>query len=240
LALSVDDPAANPYITAGGGTTLPGTQIYEINATGQLVTVNIPHERVWSWDYLVPLCDDLGYDPIDCGIFPVGGGGGVSVLFPVPGYQQGQSGLRTSEPKQSLVDETQSPPQTLYTLPARYAGRNLPDISFNADPNTGYLILYTSDQSGFGEIDFIGGTSFVAPQLAGVTALVDGVAGGRVGLLNFPLYELASWGALYSGRSPAARDITKGNNEYYKAAAGYDQATGLGVLDVANFAALFR
>ena len=241
LALSVDSPASDPYITAAGGTTLPGEQSFYDTTTGDLIdTINIAHERAWGWEYLNGLCSILGYDPVDCGIFPVGGGGGVSLFFGVPDYQQGISGLATSAPKQSVIDYTQTPPQVDFTLPAHVAGRNLPDISFNADPDTGYIILYTSDQTGFGELAYIGGTSFVAPQLAGVTALVDAYAGGRVGLLNYPLYELAQWGALYSGRNPAARDITDGNNEYYKAAPGYDQATGLGVLDVANFAAWFR
>jgi hypothetical protein len=36
------------------------------------------------------------------------------------------------------------------------------------------------------------------------------------------------------------RDIRKGNNEFYNAVAGYDQATGLGVLDVANLAEVLR
>ena len=238
--LSVDHPACDSAITAAGGTTLPGEQDFT-DANGKVIfSVNLKEERAWSWDYLNPLCAQLGYDPIGCGIFPAGGGGGVSVLFPVPDYQKYLDGIATSAPKQALYDETQSPPQLLLQMPARYAGRNLPDISFNADPYTGYIVPYTSDQDGPEVEEYIGGTSFVAPQLAGVTALVDSYAGGRVGLLNYPLYELATYGALYSGRNPAARDITKGDNEYYKAGPGYDQASGLGVLDIANFAAWFR
>jgi hypothetical protein len=44
----------------------------------------------------------------------------------------------------------------------------------------------------------------------------------------------------YSGNYPPLRDIRKGNNEFYKAGPGYDQAAGLGVLDVANLAEQFR
>jgi hypothetical protein len=64
--------------------------------------------------------------------------------------------------------------------------------------------------------------------------------GGRVGLLNFALYEIASRGQAYTGANPPLRDIRKGDNEFYNAGPGYDQASGLGVLDVANLAEQFR
>jgi subtilase family serine protease len=237
LVLSVDDPAANPYITAAGGTTLPGTQIYEIYATGQLVTVNIPKERIWSWDYLLPLCDDLDLDPFACGIFPVGGGGGVSVYFPVPFYQQGLAGIQKSQPDQSFVDYVDTiPPTDYFDLPAHYAGRNVPDVSANADPETGYVIYYTSDQSGFGIDTFIGGTSFVAPQLNGVTALLGQFENGRLGLLNVPLYELAKGKSPYSGKSAPFNVITNGNNDFYTGRNGYSPAAGIGTLNVYNLA----
>jgi hypothetical protein len=79
-----------------------------------------------------------------------------------------------------------------------------------------------------------------APQLAGITTLLDQNAGGRIGLLNFALYRLASRGQAYSGSHPPLRDIRKGDNEFYKAGPAYDQATGLGVLDVTNLAEQFR
>ncbi len=237
--LAVDHPAADPYVLAAGGTTLPGKQLFTLN-DGSTFTVNVAQERAWSWDYLNGLCASLGFDPISCGIFPVGGGGGVSVVYPVPFYQLGVPGLRSSEPQQVLTDLTQTPPQNLIRLPAHFPGRNLPDISLNADPDTGYTIFYTSDVDGFGVLTFFGGTSFVAPQLAGITALLDQNSGGRVGLLNFALYALAQQGAGYSGGHAPLRDIRKGNNEFYNAGAGYDQASGLGVLDVANLADALR
>jgi len=237
--LSVDHPAADPYMLAAGGTTLPGNQDFTLD-DGSTFTVSVPTERAWSWDYLNGLCAKLGFDPTSCGIFPVGGGGGVSVVWPVPLYQLFVPGVRASEPGQVLTDVTQTPPAQLLKLPAHFPGRNVPDISLNADPDTGYTIYYTSSARGF-EIDtFGGGTSFVAPQLAGITALLDQNAGQRLGLLSFPLYELALTGRSYSGKHPPLRDITKGNNEFYKATPGYDQATGLGVLDVANLAGLLK
>jgi subtilase family serine protease len=240
LALSVDDPAANPYITAAGGTTLAVTLDFKINATGKTVVVDIPHERVWSWDYLVPLCDDLGYDPIACGIFPVGGGGGVSFEYPVPFYQKGLAGIQKTQPDQQFIDEDTVPPTTLLTIPANYAGRNVPDLSFNADPYTGYVLYYTSSSSGFGIASGYGGTSFVAPQLNGVTALLGEYLGGRIGLLNVPIYELAKSSDAYTGGSAPFKVIKYGNNDYFLGRDGYSPAAGIGTLDVAHFAEVLK
>jgi subtilase family serine protease len=231
LALSVDSPASDPYITAAGGTTLPGVQTYSVGTGKPPITVDIKKERAWSWDYLVPLCTALGYDPIGCGIFPVGGGGGVSVFFKRPFYQDWLAGIQSSQPHQAIVDETQTPPQTVFKLPANFAGRNVPDISANADPDTGYQIYYTSDQSGFGILTFYGGTSFVAPQLAGVTTLMADSLHHRIGLLNIPLYQLGKTNG-YSGSDAPLTAIKYGNNDYYVGSDGYNPAVGLGVLDV--------
>jgi hypothetical protein len=51
---------------------------------------------------------------------------------------------------------------------------------------------------------------------------------------------LSITGDAYSGHHPPLRDIRQGINEGYQAKPGYDQATGLGVLDVANLAAFFK
>lgn len=240
--LSVDHPAADPYMLAAGGTTLPGAQVYQISAT-QTLTINVPAERAWGWDYLQPLCNALGDpDPVDCGIFPAGGGGGVSVVFPIPFYQFFVNGVQTSQPAQVLLDQSKNPPQELLGLPGHFPGRNVPDVSLNADPQTGYIIPYTSitPKGTHFEIAAGGGTSFVAPQLAGITALLDENAGGRVGLLNFSLYFLSFTGEAYAGHHAPLRDIKQGTNEGYQARPGFDQATGLGVLDVANLAEFLR
>jgi subtilase family serine protease len=232
--LSVDAPAAHPLITAAGGTTLAGTQTFTLG-NGQTYSVTIPTERAWSWDYLSGLCVALGVpDPVDCGIFPAGGGGGVSVFFPRPFYQFFVPGMRNSEPGQALYDVVVTPPQLIFKLPANFPGRNVPDISLNADPDTGYVIWYTSNINGFEVLTFFGGTSFVAPQLNGLTALFDQGLGGRLGLLNPALYDLVLFGEAYRGGHPLLRDITSGNNWFYNASRGYDQATGVGVPDVAN------
>ena len=60
--LSVDHPAADPYMVAAGGTTLPGEQVYTLN-NGKPCTVNVPTEIAWSWTYLDGLCAALKQDP---------------------------------------------------------------------------------------------------------------------------------------------------------------------------------
>jgi subtilase family serine protease len=237
--LSVDAPASSPWITAAGGTTLPGDQIYQL-PDGSLYTISIPKERAWGWEYLTELCAKLGYDPISCGILPAGGGGGVSAFFPLPFYQYLTPGIRTTEANQVLVDYTGAQPVTILKLPAHYAGRNLPDVSLNADPETGYTVLYTSDKDGFGEYDYYGGTSFVAPQLNAITALVGQSVHGRLGLINPALYVLVDLGLAYRGSNAPLNDITQGTNEFYVAHTGYDQGTGVGTMDVANFARVLQ
>jgi subtilase family serine protease len=232
LALSVDYPASDPLITAAGGTTLAGHQVFCLNSacTPPYYQIQIPQESVWGWDYLSGLCAALGApDPISCGTFPAGGGGGVSVAFPLPSYQAGLPGIRLSQPGQNFLF---APFGLLYPLPANYAGRNLPDISANADPETGYVILYKSVAN-----TFWGGTSFVAPQLNGVAALLNQYLNKRVGFLNIPLYSLAASGAAYAGGSKSPLNaVSRGDNWFYSGSAGYNQGAGLGTLDVRNLA----
>jgi kumamolisin len=229
--LSVDNPASDSAIVAAGGTTLPGVQEFILN-DGSTFSVNVPTERVWGWDYLTPLCNALGLDPLgNCDIFPVGGGGGVSVFFPLPLYQFGIFGTQLSQPKQSFVDNSTSPPTVDFALPAHFFGRNVPDVSFNADPDTGYSLFYTSNRHGFEVETFGGGTSFVSPQLNGVTALLAQNAGHRLGLLNVELYNLARLG-LTQGRHAVINTISTGDNWFYKARDGYSPAVGLGTIDV--------
>jgi kumamolisin len=95
----------------------------------------------------------------------------------------------------------------------KFAGRGTPDVSGNADPSTGYSVLID------GQNEVIGGTSAVSPLWAGLVALMNQKLGKPVGFLNPLLYPL--------GSKPFF-DITKGNNGYYKAAAGWDPCTGLG------------
>jgi subtilase family serine protease len=232
--LSVLYPASDTAITAAGGTTLPSI-LNLATSTGLTFSITIPTERVWGWDYLKPVCDALELDPFSCGIFPAGGGGGVSVFSPVPFYQLATAGVQNSQPGQALIEEDTTPPQTIFALPAHFHGRNVPDVAFNADPFTGYLLFYTSDVNGFAVLSNAGGTSFVAPQLAGVTALLVQNAGHRLGLLNPVFYGLALLGGTH-GPNAALNTISAGDNWFYSGRNGYSPAAGLGTLNVANLA----
>jgi kumamolisin len=248
IVLTVDNPGSDPAITAAGGTTLPGSVELFCLPTGECASppfpIDIPHERVWGWDYFTGACEFYGYDPIACGIFGVGSGGGVSILFGEPQYQIGLPGTQRSQPGQVFRGadfESLYGLGNYYALPAFYPGRNVPDVSFNADPYTGYLIYYTSEPSGVFSIQSgWGGTSFVAPQLNGVSALLGEDLHSRIGLLNYPLYDLARNGQAYGGPDAPLHAIAYGDNWFYQGRDGYNPAAGLGTLDVANFANFLR
>jgi kumamolisin len=242
--LSVDYPASDSYITAAGGTTLAGLQQLCLNAacTPPYFDIDIQHEQVWGWDYLEPWCDAVGApNPITCGIFPVGTGGGVSIVFSIPQYQFGIFGTQFSQPGQNFFyNGGPGNSGLVYALPPFYPGRNLPDISLNADPDTGYVVYYTSSVSGSGIFSFYGGTSFTAQQLSGLTALLDQDLNHRIGLLNNSLYPLALTGLGYFGPNAALHAMVNGDNWFYHGSNGYNPAAGLGTLDVANFAQALR
>jgi kumamolisin len=237
LPVSVDSPSAQRFMTSAGGTTVPGLQQY-LGPTGNIININVAQEQAWSWRYLQPLCDAFGQTPVQCGTYPVGTGGGVSIYFNRPFYQWFTPGMASTPAGQALVQLTPAPAETLLTLPTGFPGRNVPDISTNADPQTGYLYYYTplpadpNSPPGFYQA---GGTSFVAPQLNGVTSLFVQQLHHRIGLFNPPMYLISLLPGARSGKHAAFRDITKGDNWFWYARPGYDQTTGLGVPDWANF-----
>ena len=207
---AVDAPSNDPLVTAAGGTTLPFSFL-----SGLGVVFSVPQERAWGWDYLAIEAAGSGYDILS-EVFSVGTGGGVSSYFGVPWYQAGHQGITRTLPGQSLTVDKGTGPQVDVKLPAYFAGRNTPDLSTNADPESGYQFI----EDGYVN-DFSGGTSFVAPQLNGVTALFVEAMGGRIGQINPFLYRYN-----YS----ASRDNKLGDNWGYQAIAGYDNATGVGTL----------
>jgi|SRR5580700_10943107 subtilase family serine protease len=95
-------------------------------------------------------------------------------------------------------------------------GRMVPDCAANADPATGYNVPIN------GQWEVIGGTSAVAPLLAGFLAVVNG-ARLKAGL---PMIGLAN--ALMWGVPSSYLDITSGNNGTYVATTGPDPCSGLG------------
>lgn len=221
--LTVDSPASDPYITAAGGTTVP---VQFTNSAGDVV-LSIDKERVWGWDYLLPFVasrDD---------VFSVGGGGGVSVYWRKPLYQYFTSGIRRSEKKQSLVyNDPTTGPFTYLKLPAHFAGRNVPDISLNADPETGYLLVFD------GGLYSSGGTSFVSPQLNGISALLRQSTGHRIGLWNPHIYLLQN--IFGYGKWSAFNRVNAGNNWFYEGTPRYNPGSGIGTLNVANLDLFMR
>jgi kumamolisin len=120
-------------------------------------------------------------------------GGGVSELFALPTFQQS-----ANVPK----------------APNGFAGRGVPDVAGDADPETGYNVVVDGQQT------VIGGTSAVAPLWAGLFALINQSLGVNVGYVN-PL--------LYTAKPEATfHDIISGNNGDYSAGPGWDACTGLG------------
>jgi len=222
--LTADAPGSDPFITTAGGTTVPFSFAFSGGPKA-----SIDKESVWSWKYIADYFQqNFGVDITD-EVFSVGGGGGVSVFWPTPLYQAFTPGIRKSEKKQRLylpqydVD---------YTLPANFKGRNVPDLSLNADPESGYSYVASTD--GPGLLTGQGGTSFVAPQLNGISALLTQATHGRQGLWNPQIYafqNIFNYGAF----SPF-NDIRNGDNWFYKGVSGYDPGAGIGTLNVTNLA----
>jgi subtilase family serine protease len=109
--------------------------------------------------------------------------------------------------------------------------RGVPDISWNANPETGVWVRCTATKAcqnidGFPGWLLVGGTSAGAPQLGGYIADVDQAIGHGIGPVNPILYRLGS-------RREGYHDITKGSNGYggvrgYDARRGWDAASGWG------------
>ena len=132
-----------------------------------------------------------------------GSGGGTSTQEPQPSYQSG--------------------------LP--YSGRSIPDVSFDADPNTGVAIYDSYDFGTATPWVQIGGTSLACPCWAGLMAIVNQErvdSGGTT--LDGPTQTLPMLYGIYNNQvkySADFHDITTGNNGF-PAGAGYDQVTGIG------------
>ncbi len=129
-----------------------------------------------------------------------GGGGGPSLTETAPSWQLASGVLGTS------------------TM------RGVPDVSFDAAPSTGALVLVHGKQVQ------IGGTSLGAPLWAGFWARIQSTHGW---LANNPARVMYSQGAAHP---QWFHDVTTGN-QGYKAGPGWDYATGWGSVQVANFSA---
>ena len=134
-----------------------------------------------------------------------GSGGGASQFYAIPSYQKNE---------------------------AKSAGkgqRQVPDVSADADPSTGFHIIFG------GHDGQAGGTSAATPLWAATVALINQDLKKKglreVGFANPALY----WMGENAGRlSPQPfHDVSAGNNLGFDAATGWDFATGWGSMDAA-------
>lgn len=137
---------------------------------------------------------------------PAGTGGGVSTLFSRPSWQQGPG----------------------ISNPYSNGEREIPDVSGDADPDTGMAIYtYLTDTKITWQA--AGGTSASAPLWGAYTAILNQGLGGPVGFLNPTLYMLGQRAS--SLPENPYHDVTSGTNLFYPATSGYDLATGWGSFD---------
>ena len=161
-------------------------------------------------------------------------GGGVSSIWPMPSWQSSAAGSLNVIGPDSSGTQCQA-------ASGSYC-REVPDVSGDGDPETGYEIYCSSTcsqpetGSGAGAWVEVGGTSAVAPLWAAYTALVnDSSVCNRtpIGFANPLLYEAAD-----KAYPSDFTDIANGGNNdaggtgyeggLYPVGLGYDMATGLG------------
>jgi subtilase family serine protease len=231
-AAAVNLIASTPFNVAVGGTQFndtanPSTYWNSSNGTNSESAISYIPENAWNESCTGTNCGGLG-----TGLWS--SGGGQSTLFLKPPWQTGVTGIPTAN------------------------WRFLPDVSLTAAGHDGYVLCLTSDGSCQGSnptFDIFGGTSASAQAFGGIIALVVQKTGSRQGQANFVLYNLAAKEAVAptlascngSNALPSSppsstcvfNDTTAGNTNLtgeagFTAGTGYDEATGLGSVNVTN------
>jgi subtilase family serine protease len=236
IGVAVDFPGSSQYVTSMGGTEFAaasvaaGNTTYWTAASGSTDAIEsavtyIP-EGVWNDD------SATSKSPFSAG------GGGVSVYTPQPTWQTNVPGIPAG------------------------SNRMVPDIALDASPNNAGYLYCTSDTAGWNpgqvascnsgfrdsstqDLTVAGGTSFAAPIFAGMMAVINQKQNSPgQGVVNPILYSMASNAATYAA---AFHDVTNGNNNCsvlgatvctgsgateYAAGTGYDEASGLGSVDL--------
>ncbi len=195
-------PDSDPLVTGVGGTQL------HFSAQG---TPTAP--TVWN-DTYNKAANEFADD--NAGPNPLAGGGGKSIFFSRPWYQNGV--------KNVVGDH-----------------RGVPDISMSAACN-GSVDTYSTYRGAPAGWSPACGTSEATPLFAGIVALADQVAGHPLGLINPALYRLAAQGApgivdVRSGNNTVS--FSQGGHERtvrgFAATPGYDLASGVGTVNAAYF-----
>ena len=132
------------------------------------------------------------------------------------GWSGSGGGISQYETQPAFQDAVQSTGQ-----------RTIPDVAFDADPNSGVAIYDSYDAAGFGGPWLqIGGTSLASPCWAAMVAVCDqGRVLGGGATLDGPTQALPY---LYDLSSHDYHDILSGSNGGFKAGPGYDEVTGRG------------
>jgi subtilase family serine protease len=223
-SLSVINPGGQPFATGVGGTTL-----FTNTSSGN----NCP-------------CFYHPGDPLAEGVWnggvsnnrASGTGGGISSFFAMPSYQSSAAGSL------GVINSNSS------RTPCASASfcREVPDVSADADPNTGYVV-FSSSGGNPPSWGITGGTSAAAPLWAAFTALANASGtcrGTPVGFVNPALYQIAGGSYLNNFNdvtqpSPftgaANNDAIGANNGLYPVGTAYDMATGLGSMIAPHLAA---
>ncbi len=230
--ISVNVLASSPYTIAVGGTQFndnanPGQYWNSTNGSASSSALSYIPEDVWNANCTGSSC---GTGSI------LAGGGGRSQFFSKPSWQTGVAGIPSD------------------------GARDLPDVSLAAAGHTPYLLCMDGSctPNSNGQISLYGvyGTSAAAPSFAGIMALVNQKTGSRQGQADSVLYGLAAAENLSNcnGSNTAGlpagncifNDVTVGTNavpgesgyntgsETYLSNTGYDLASGLGSVNVAN------
>jgi subtilase family serine protease len=215
MQLAVDDPASQPFVTGVGGTSL--------NSLGPR-----PGETVWN----------AGGSFVAATLTAASGagGGGVSGLWRMPAYQTGAA---------SSLHVIGAGSSSSFCGGGSALCRQVPDVSADANPNTGYLIYWNGTASVSGQPagwQTIGGTSLSAPMWAALLALANAspaCGGSPVGFANPALYRAAATASAsdFNDVSSGNNDFTGTNGSKYVAGPGYDMASGLGTPNAAALVA---
>jgi hypothetical protein len=148
--------------------------------------------------------------------------GGTTLSIDSAGNYVGESGWSGSGGGESTQESEPSFQHSVQSTGVRIT----PDVSIDADPNSGVPVYDTFDNSASAPWMQVGGTSLAAPMWAGLIAVADqGRAINGLSSLDGPSQTLPM---LYKAPASDFHDITTGNNGGFGAGAGYDAVTGRG------------
>jgi subtilase family serine protease len=220
--ITVNGAASTPYNVAVGGTdfadTYDGTNATYWNTTNgsgdssaKSYIPEIPWNDSCASSLTVGYYDNLGYD------FTIDGSSSLcngKYFLDISGGSGGPSGCATGTPSTSgVVSGTCAG----YAKPAwqsvlgnpKDGVRDLPDLSLFASNGPWGHSYVVCDSSEGGCVSGWGGTSFAAPIMAGIQALIDQDTGDRQGNPNPTYYSLAA--AEYGSNGSSTCDSTQGN-----------------------------